>query len=522
MRKNRRNQLIWAILVGVGAGTVAVAFQEALHAVEYARTGLVAMLSARGVVIALSAMLPAVLCVLVTAWGTRRFCPEAAGSGIPHLKGVLIGVRTMHGLCLIAVKFIGGLLSIGAGLSLGREGPTVQMGGAVGQLMAGGSASKTPQSGSLLIAVGAGAGLSAAFNAPLAGFLFVMEELHFEFAPMPYISALAASITADMVSRLAAGQLPAFLVFSHSTPPLSALPGFAILGVLSGMLALLFKKSLIGGLRFTHHLSPQRAWLVPVVAGVLAWLAVIFLPEVAGGGHETSEMMLNGNILNRGSGLILLLLAGKFLLTLVSYLAKVPGGIFAPMLVIGGLLGLGVGHVHCLLLPGLKGVTPEVFAVIGMASFFAGVVHAPLTGLALIIEMTANFKLLFPMMVATLIAFIMSEWWGGEPVYEALLNEDLRRSGPPPVLFQEPMSMHVQVEEDSEMADRRINQIGFPEGVLIVSVNRRGQKFVPSGQTELKAGDALELMISGEVSTCTQEIRDLAHAMIKPAGDARS
>ncbi|HNV68109.1 MAG TPA: H(+)/Cl(-) exchange transporter ClcA [Candidatus Ozemobacteraceae bacterium] len=522
MRKNRRNQLVWAILVGIGAGTVAVAFQEALHVAESLRGRLVAMLTAQGSGIALSAGLFAVLCVLVTAWGTRRFCPEAAGSGIPHLKGVLIGVRTMHGIWLIVVKFIGGLLAIGAGLSLGREGPTVQMGGAVGQLFASGSASKTPQSGSLLIAVGAGAGLSAAFNAPLAGFLFVMEELHFEFAPMPYISALAASITADMISRMAAGQLPAFLVFSHSTPPLSALPGFAILGVLSGLLALLFKKSLIGGLRWTNHLSPKAAWFVPVAAGMLAWLAVLYLPEVAGGGHETSENMLNGSILHRGPGLIFLLLAGKFFLTLISYLAKVPGGIFAPMLVIGGLLGLGVGYVHCLILPGLQGVTPEVFAVIGMASFFAGVVHAPLTGLALIIEMTANFKLLFPMMVATLLAFIMSEWWGGEPVYESLLNEDLRRSGPPPVLFQEPLSMHVQVEEESEMVDRRINQIGFPEGVLIVSVNRRGQKFVPSGLTELKEGDALELMISGEVSTCTQEIRDLAHARLKPAGKATS
>ncbi|MFZ2957143.1 MAG: H(+)/Cl(-) exchange transporter ClcA [Candidatus Ozemobacteraceae bacterium] len=516
MRSRRRFQFMWAVMVGSVAGLVAVSFQLALNYLEFLRSELVALLRVQGWGPTLTYPLLAMAIVALVAWGTRKFCPEAAGSGIPHIKGVLMGVRDLKSLRLIIVKFLGGILAIGSGLSLGREGPTVQMGGAIGQIFASrmGMSSKGAP---LLIAVGAGAGLSAAFNAPLAGFLFVMEELHFEFAPLPYISALAASITGDLVSRLMSGQLPSLIVFSYSTPQLTKLPWFVLLGVLSGCLAILFKESLVRGIRLLDHHQPVMGWVLPLLAGCAGGLAVLVLPEVAGGGHVTTENILNGNFSTQeGFGFIFLLLVSKFLLTQICYLARVPGGIFAPMLVIGGLLGYGLGIIQGYFSPGFE-AHPAIFAVIGMASFFSGVVHAPLTGVVLVMEMTSNFKLLFPMMAASLVAFTISEWWGEAPVYEALLAEELRRSGPPQLIFQEPTCIHAIVNEGSEMDQRTIGEIDLPEGALIVCINRNGQKSVPSGKSMLCSGDDLEIMISGEISPCLQEIRELA--MVKKTED---
>lgn len=508
-RERRRIQLLQAILVGGIAGIVAVAFQQALFEVDHLRTQLMHPLLAREWWATPVVLLICVSIVTLVARMTSRFCPEAAGSGIPHLKGVLMNLRNLRWWLLLPVKFVGGVLAIGSGLSLGREGPTVQMGGAVGKMVAD-RLGLSPKAVPLMISIGAGAGLSAAFNAPLAGFLFVIEELHFELTSLPYITALAASITADTVTRYASGQLPSFHVFAHTTPPLAALPWFALLGVTVGLAAFAFKSALIRGVRRDGVLkSVPDAFFAPL-AGLAGGMALVWLPEIAGAGHGTAEMIINESIPGKlGLSFVLVLLAGKFLLTVASYLAKVPGGIFAPMLAIGSLTGYAFGLAANTLFPG-AGISPSMFSVIGMASFFSGVVHAPLTGIVLILEMTANFKLLFPMMIASLIAFNISEWLGGKPIYEALLTEDLRKSGLPPALFAEPSDLHLIVEEGSEIENREIRSISLPEGVLIVSIRRLGHNIVPSGSTIIHAGDALDFVVSGDVSLFTQEIRELA------------
>ncbi len=507
-RERRRFQLLQAILVGGIAGIVAVAFQWSLFELDHLRSRLLHPFLENGWWAVSVVLLICVSIVTLVARMTARFCPEASGSGIPHLKGVLMNLRELRWWRLLPVKFVGGVLAIGSGLSLGREGPTVQMGGAVGKMIAdrlGLSTKATP----LLISVGAGAGLSAAFNAPLAGFLFVIEELHFELTSLPYVTALAASITADTLARYVSGQLPSFRVFAHATPPLAALPWFALLGVAAGLAAFIFKRALIMGVRRDGVLASVPDACFAPLAGLAGGMALVWLPEIAGAGHGTAEMVINESTPGKlGLSFVLLLLAGKFLLTVVSYLAKVPGGIFAPMLAIGSLTGYAFGLVGNTVFPG-AGIPPSMFSVIGMASFFSGVVHAPLTGIVLILEMTANFKLLFPMMIASLIAFYISEWLGGKPVYESLLNEDLRKSGPPPILFAEPSELHLIVEEGSEMENREIRSVSLPEGILIVSIRRLGRHLVPSGSTILHAGDALDVVVSGDVSLFTQEIREL-------------
>lgn len=504
LREHRRYQFARAAIVGLGAGVAAVLFQYALNTAETARDGLAHRLGN------ISPVLTCVLLPLLCAgaaglagWLTRRFAPEAAGSGIPHVKGTLMHVRVLNWRRLLPVKFIGGVLAIGAGLSLGREGPTVQMGAAVGQ--AASELMKLPRrSRGQLIAAGAGAGLAAAFNAPLAGFIFTLEELQREFSPLTYGTALIAAVVADIVTRSVTGQHSSFHLSEYPMPPLTALPLFALLGLLAGVMGVLFNRSLLWCLRRFHAWRTIPRWARPALVGAVAGLLIFVLPQAVGGGHATAEMVLSGGYSPvHFIGFLAVLLIAKFALTVLSYAAGVPGGIFAPLLVLGAVLGLMTGQTGSLLFPALAH-TPA-FAVVGMAAAFAAIVRAPLTGIVLIIEMTGNYEQLFPLLVACMIAFLVAERLHNKPIYEALLEYDLERSGyveHPEA--GEPVTMNLAVEAHSSLDGRRVADLDLPADCLMVLIVRGGREIFPAEHTRLLAGDLLTFFVRGDApQTCT-------------------
>ena len=498
LREHRHLQFARAALVGLGAGILAVLFQYALTMAEVVRTALLFRLHAFpwwGWIV-----LPVLggLSAGIAGWMTARYAPEAAGSGIPHIKGVLMHVRVLNWRRLLPVKFLGGVLAIGAGLSLGREGPTVQMGAAVGKAI--GELMRLPRrSRGQLIAAGAGAGLAAAFNAPLAGFIFVIEELQRELSPLTYGTALIAAVVADIVTRSLTGQLPNFHITGYPMPPLSALPLFAALGVLAGLMGGAFNRSLLWTLRRFHSWKRMPRWARPALVAVLAGLLAWWLPQAVGGGHQTAEALLRGEYAAIGFlGFLALLFCAKFLLTVLSYGSGVPGGIFAPLLVLGALVGLMTGQVSELMFPSLAH-TPAAFAVIGMAAAFAAIVRAPLTGIVLILEMTNNYEQLFPLLVACMLAFLVAERLQNKPIYEALLEYDLERTGfSEHPQASEPVTMELAVEMHSAMDGRRVRDLGLPEGCLLVMINRAGREMVPSGGSRLQAGDHVTVFITGD------------------------
>jgi CIC family chloride channel protein len=353
--------------------------------------------------------------VAVAAALVRWFAPHASGSGIPHVEAVLHRDLSPAPLSLVPVKFAGGLLAIGSGLALGREGPSVQMGAGVAHLV--GVVFRCPWPVCrVLLAAGAGAGLATAFNAPIAGAIFVLEELVRRFEAGIAIAALGASAAAIAVARLILGDMPDFAVQAFELPGHLADPLFFALGALAGLLAVVYNRTLLATLALARWLGrvpvELRAGVIGAAVGALAWYA----PDLVGGGDPLTQRALEGGEL---LAVLPMLFVLRLVLGAVSYAAGTPGGLFAPMLVLGAELGLAFGLVCALAFPDL-GVPPTAFAVVGMAAFFTGVVRAPLTGIVLVTEMTASVTLLLPILVACFAAMLVPALLRDAPIYDAL------------------------------------------------------------------------------------------------------
>jgi len=411
----RRHILPKALIVGLVAGLLASAFRVALQTAEQGRitllTGLpwaVRLSVAVGVGAAGGAL---------GLWLVRRFSPESAGSGIPHLKSVVLGERVLNWRRVLPVKFFAGLASIGGGLALGREGPTVQMGGATGLMVAGWFRVKAGEGErKALISAGAGAGLAAAFNAPLAGMIFVLEELQGNFTPVVFVAAFLSSVTADVVGRVLTGEMPVFSLAAMPAPTLAALPVALVLGLGAGLGGVIFNRSLLASLDLFDRLRAWPAWAVGALAGGVVGLASGFFPVLAGGGGALAEQALSGAITLRWLPLLLL---ARFALTMISYGSGAAGGIFAPLLVIGAFGGLATGGLAHAVAPALA-PHPAIFAVLGMGALFTAIVRAPLTGIVLMIELTGKYDFMLPLLVSCLAAYGVAEILNDKPIYEAL------------------------------------------------------------------------------------------------------
>lgn len=360
----------------------------------------------------------------LAVWLVRRFAPEAAGSGVQEIEGALQELRPVRWGRVLPVKFVAGLLSLGCGAVLGREGPTVQMGGATGRLLSD-LLRLRQDAGHVLLAAGAAAGLSAAFNAPLAGVLFVIEEMrpHFRYGFLSVQSVLVASACADVVTRVVTGAGPVIAVPELPTPALAALWIFPVYGVFYGALGVVFNRALTGTLDLLDGV-PAGARVATAV-GIGAFLGAIgwWWSDATGGGYRTINDALHMRLPASG---LMLIFALRFLTTVSSYGSGAPGGIFAPMLALGTVFGMAFGHRVELLLPQLA-VHPAVFAVAGMAAFFSATVRAPLTGIALAIELTGDFGLILPLLLVCIASTFVAEALGGRPIYELLLERSLRR-----------------------------------------------------------------------------------------------
>ena len=406
-----------SLVAGAATGLLAAVFRLALARADKLREAAIGWLQPYGAPGLLGVVFLCAAAAGVAAWLVRRFSPHATGSGIPHVESQLSHDWSGSPVRIMLVKFFGGLLAIGGGLALGREGPTVQMGASL-SLLVGRFARRTDAERRALLAAGAGAGLATAFNAPIAGAVFVLEELVRRFDLPITIAALGASAGAIGVARFIVGQEPDFHVAHLAYPGLGALPAHFILGLVVGLVGVLYNRTILGALRVTGRMkrvAPEyRAALIGAAVGLLAW----FAPGLVGGGDAITQRVLSGSLAVFGVGYLVVFLV-RFLLGAVSYATRTPGGLFAPMLVIGAQAGLFIGSLYAGWFPS-AGAEPTACAVVGMAALFTAVVRAPLTGIILAVELTGSATLLLPMLSACFAAMLVPTLLDEPPIYESL------------------------------------------------------------------------------------------------------
>jgi CIC family chloride channel protein len=411
---------VFSIIAGAASGLLATAFRLVLERADQFRTASIDRMHAWGPVGASLLIVSCAAATVVSAWLVRRFSPDASGSGIPQVEATLEERMPRPSILLLPVKFIGGVLAIGTGLALGREGPSVQMGAGMSHLL-GRVFRRDAADCRVLLAAGAGAGLATAFNAPIAGAVFVLEELVRRFDTRITIATFGASAGAIAVARPILGDRPDFIVEPIPYAGFAALPAYLAMGALLGVLGVAYNRAIRGGLAATDRLArcptELRAAVVGAAVGIVAW----FLPALVGGGDPITQRTLTDPPAASALALFFVL---RFALGAMSYAARTPGGLFAPMLVLGAQSGVLFGTVCGRWLPG---AAPSVvpFGVVGMAALFTAVVRAPLTGIALVIEMTGNFTLLLPMLAACFGAMVVPTLLGDSPIYDVLRERAL-------------------------------------------------------------------------------------------------
>lgn len=415
--------LVAAVLVGLAIGLLGSLFRAALSAAEAWRQALMAeawLTPGQGFVATVGGI---ALAAMIARWLVVRFAPVAAGSGVQHVEAVMRGEAEPAPAAVVPVKFLGGLLAIGSGLPLGREGPTVQMGSVAGSEIAR-RVVHDPADRRAIMAAGAGAGLGVAFNAPVGATVFVFEELTRRFDERQVLAVLAAASVAVAVMRWALGDALVLDAGAPSDQPLGHLPFHLLLGVLLGLAGAGYSALTVGFLEAAERLrripSVLRAGLIGAVVGLVGW----HFPVVIGGGEGLALAILRqGEV----PGALLAIIALRFVLAPFAYAAGTPGGLFAPLLVVGAALGALSSELA--VLAGWPGEVPAplVLAVVGMAAMFTAVVRAPLTGIVLAVEMTGRADCALPMLAACLTASLTAGLVGSRPIYDVLRERMLRR-----------------------------------------------------------------------------------------------
>ena len=425
-----------ALVAGAGAGVIVAIFRLALVRADHWRDTLIASTHDQPLTGFVLVVLGCAAAVALAAWLVRRYSPYASGSGIPQVEGALTGDLPPAPPRLIPVKFCGGLLAIGAGMALGREGPSVQMGAVIAHIVGRAGRRSWPDLRTL-VAAGAGAGLAVAFNAPIAGAVFVLEELVRRLETRIAIAALGASASAILIARLFLGDMPDFQVTvtasaATATGPLpyaaaATWPLYLVLGVICGIAAGLYNRVILGAMALAVRLESRwpvglQAAAIGALVGGVGW----FAPGLIGGGDDITQRLLAGGV---GIAAVPFAFVVRFGLGVACYAARTPGGLFAPLLVLGAQLGLLCGALAQAAFPGL-GIEPEAFAVVGMAAFFTGVVQAPVTGIVLVTEMTAAFTTLLPMLAACFAAMVAANLLHIAPIYDSLRERVAKANQP--------------------------------------------------------------------------------------------
>ncbi|WP_392561062.1 H(+)/Cl(-) exchange transporter ClcA [Orbus sturtevantii] len=415
-------------MIGIVTGFVGTLFQYAVSWVSTSRIELSLSLFGDHNATYIWSFFIAALMGVFAYYLVQRFSPESSGSGIPEIEGALIDMRPVRWLHVLPVKFFGGLGALGSGMVLGREGPTVQMGANLGQLLGKLFKVENKDNKHTFLATGAAAGITTAFNAPLAGILFVIEEMREEFNySLSSIKAIFIGVIgACVVYRLMVSTAPIFNFSIYAAVPLNSLWLYFIFGAIIAVLGAISNRSILTLRDKLKSFYQLKSYYFLLVGGLLAGtfgLLSLYFPAVAGSGFEIIP-----NVIDQLYGLwpLFIILVIRLIATILCFSSGAPGGIFSPTLALGAIIGVLFGLAMQSIFPAYQ-IELGACAIIGMAGLFSATIRAPLTGIVLIMEMTGNYLLILPLIITCLAATFVAQSLGQKPLYTAILDKLIQR-----------------------------------------------------------------------------------------------
>lgn len=477
---------VQGVMVGIFAGLMVCLYRFLLSESEHILRNYLTIIQTNVVYIVLFFVFLAVLGLLID-WITK-WEVDSSGSGIPQVYAEVKGHMEANWAKVLFSKIVAGVMTALGGLSLGPEGPSVQIGGMAGKGVA--CLFKGSKTDELrLILVGSAVGITAAFNAPLAGVLFVMEEINHGFDKTLIFIALVSAIVSDFISKSIFGQ-STVLTFPINNIPLENYWILIVLGIVIGVIGYVYNIGMIKSSDFVNSLKiPSQLKFVAVfiISGVVA----LTIPQISDGGHFMMDML---GVAIPSLGVLVLLLVLKYLFSMFSFSSGAPGGIFLPILVLGAYIGAIFGSVVVPAL-GMEHVLIYKFIVISMAGFFAATVRSPITGIVLIAEMCGSTESLVAMIIVSLIAYVVPTILGNEPIYESLYDRLLLNKNRE---FVKKPSKHVLSEYvvplDCDYINFKIKDIPFPKNAIVVSVIRNGKYIIPTEDFNIKYSDQVQIL----------------------------
>lgn len=412
----RSKIIVQAILVGLISGMLVVGFKVSINSLFW---------TIQKFLSAFPTWQKALIFPLITTLGglisgilVYKFAPETKGSGIPYVKMTMARMGNMTRIRSIVVKFFAGVAGIGTGLSLGREGPSVQLGAGAGALV-GRLFKMSGTNQDKLIAAGAGSAIGATFNAPIAGTIFVLEELVQKFTPALLFPVLVATVSAASLARHFLGSNPSFdLPKLQGGITVENIPVCIILGIVAGLLGVLFSKIIFFNNKLFDKMSKIPNYFKPAIAGLAVGIIGLVIPYVLGSGNFSVDLLLQHKF---SLGLVLIIFIAKFFVTPFCFGSGAAGGIFLPMLMLGSFLGYIVSTVCNFF--GFH-TDPIVIAILGMGAFLSAVARTPITAVVMVFEMTGGYSHILPIMLSAAIADLVAEKLNQKPIYASLIVQN--------------------------------------------------------------------------------------------------
>lgn len=472
------------LLVGAIAGTVVSAFRGVIHLLLELMPKVYEFLKENPIWIIVWLLLIGLIATIVIL--LARDEPHIQGNGVAELKGQLQGTLKLNWFSILWRKFTASALVLGLGIPLGQEGPSIQIGGMIGQglntLLKGNKSQEN-----IFISSGAAAGLAAAFNAPLSAFVLVIEEIHHRFSNVLILSVFSASIAASFVAYRIFGVEAAIGLGPTTLFPIEGYIYLILLGFVLAVGGWLFQRGIFVGLPRFYNWIPIPRYLHGYIPFILLVITGLVWTSTLGGGTSVITTIASEKF---ASSTLVIALVLRFALFQIAYGSGIPGGSLVPSLAFGALMGAIYGNI----IIEITGMEPHYlrnFVIYGMGGFFTATTKAPLTGIVLITELTGSVNQMMSISIVCLAAYVISDLLGLEPTDEITLRN---KTSVYPSIFEGEIAMiEVTVSHNSQLDGEQVKNVEFPFNSKIIKIRRNEHEFLPHGDITLLPGDQLEI-----------------------------